>query len=644
MPTIASKPGTLWAYKQRGTSVEDHPESGLLPRGSPAIRGWWGPSSMKEEATVPANGGTRGGRAPRQGGGNGEFRQAGERSRGGRSSMRALAQALFLLGLLGLTLLLVLSVTGPAAALAAPRAPSGSWPQFRGDPSLSGVSSSNPPGGTVLYTVDATRYTGQPVGSPLANDYPYQASPSTDGSRVVVVLDNEALSFQASNGSYQWKSLLSGGTGSGPVVGSPLIANGLVYLAQDGGPNVLEALYLNNGTMAWQSASPGGGNPVSASVVESAGSLAVADLAGGFYWTSPSGPGLWSAPTTPARAQYFATPSFGTVAGVGPAWIVPDRGNRSLDGWTPAGTVLPGFPVSSAQPLDRLYSSAALVNLTVSTGTTSTWAIFGGEGGTGNPSHLYAVDVSSPSEGIFSLTIPALGTGDAGVRSTPAVVVTGGSASIYFADRAGTVSHVILNPAALRSPWSWAWNATTGGPIDASPVVVGGEVIVASEDGSVYGFDTATGAQAWKVVTGAPIYASPAVASGICWVVNSNGILTAIGGNGPSGSPGGGTPGGSGGNGGGANILSSGGLMLIALAIVAIFVVAVVAVFLLRKRGGRSGGSPRGSSSPPGGSGSGGVTPWASPPPSSPPPAQPPAAPPASGTSLSGRSRGPVVG
>lgn len=643
MPAIASKPGTLWAYLPRGTSVEDHPESGLLPRGGPASRGWWRSDPMKEGAVVGRKGGTRGARAPPTGVGSAAFRPPGERSRHGRRSSRALTQAFFGTGLLAVTLVLVISLTGPAAALGAPHASSGSWPQFRGDPGLSGVSSSNPPGGTVLYTVDATRYTGQPVGSPLANDYPYQASPSTDGSRVLVVLDNEALSFQASNGSYQWKSLLSGGTGSGPVVSSPLIANGLVYLAQDGGPNVLEALYLNNGTMAWQSASPGGGNPVSASVVESAGSLAVADLAGGFYWTSPAAPGLWSAPTTPARAQYFATPSFGTVAGVGPAWIVPDRGNRSLDGWTPAGTVLPGFPVSSGVPLDRLYSSAALVNLTMTGGTTSTWAIFGGEGGTGNPSHLYAVDVSSPSEGIFSLTIPALGTGDAGVRSTPAVVAAGGSASIYFADRAGTVSHVLLNPAALRSPWSWVWNATTGGPVDASPVVVGGEVIVASEDGSVYGFDTSTGAQAWKVVTGAPIYASPAVASGICWVVNSNGVLTAIGGNGPSGSPGGGTPGGSSG-GGGANLLSSGGLMLMALAIVAIVVVAVVAIFLLRRRGGRSGGSHPGSPSPPGGSGSGGVTPWASPPPPSPPPAQPPAAPPATGTYPLVSSRAPVAG
>jgi hypothetical protein len=73
--------------------------------------------------------------------------------------------------------------------------------------------------------------------------------------------------------------------------------------------------------------------------------------------------------------------------------------------------------------------------------------------------------------------------------------------------------------------------------VDASPVLVGGELIVPSEDGSVYAFAVGGGNLLWKVSTGAPIYGSPAVANGICWVINAYGVITAINGNGP-GSPG----------------------------------------------------------------------------------------------------------
>jgi outer membrane protein assembly factor BamB len=496
--------------------------------------------------------------------------------------------------LLGLGIGITLLLTATAGAFQPNASGASSWPQFHGDPLLDGATAAAAPGGVVRYTSDLARYVGGSVSNPLGNDFPYQASPSTDGTLLYVALDNTVLALTANTGTFQWQASLPGGSGSGPAVGTPLVANGLVYVSQDGGPNQLVALHANNGTQAWSATPPGGGNPASASVVESDGILALADTSGGFFWTAPTGGGAWTSPPVPPRAQYVATPSFGTISGVGPAWVEPDRGNRSLDAWSSSGATLPGFPVASGQPLDRLYSSAALVNLSMPTGGTATWAFFGGEGGQGNPSHLYAVDVSQPS-GVRALVIPAPGTGDSGVRSTPAVVASGGTASLFFGGRTGSVSLVDFDPGSnLRGGWSWIWNATTGGPVDASPVVVGGEVIAPSEDGSVYAFTTGTGVQLWKVATGAPLYGSPALANGLCWVINANGVVTAIGGVGPG-------PGGSPPPAGPLGTASDAFLWLglLIVGIIAVSVVVVILVVLSRRRPRPPTPNPRPTPPPP---------------------------------------------
>ncbi len=481
----------------------------------------------------------------------------------------------------------------PNGASLSPLQNGSSWPQFHGDLTLDGIAGGSAPGGSVVYTVNLAPYVPISISNPLGNDYPYQASPSTDGSNVYVALDNEVIAVAASSGTLRWNVSLPGGSGGGPIVGTPLVSNGMVYVGQDGGPNRLAALDAGNGNLAWSMNTPGGGNPSSASVVEQGGNLVVADLAGDFAWTPESGGAAWTLPPAPANAQYFATPSFTTIAGGGPAWVVPDRGNRSLDAWSISGTPLPGFPMSGNPRMDRLYSSAALVNITPVGGIAQTWAIFGGEGGAGNPSHLYAVDLSHPS-GVDALTVPAPGSGDSGIRSTPAVVVSGGTAFVYFGTRSGTVSEVEFQPSSSSTPWGWVWNESTGAPIDASPVVIGGEVIVPSEDGTVYAYRLGGGSPIWTVNTGAPVYASPAVAGGLCWVVNANGALVAIGGNGPSSGNPGTTPLGPG--------LSSGGMLWIVLLLVGIVVAAVIVLILVITRRTRPGPpvAPNAPPTPPG--------------------------------------------
>ncbi len=474
-----------------------------------------------------------------------------------------------------LVIALPLGTASPARGAAPlPRASGPEWTEFQGDLSLTGIAQGGSPAGTTLYSVNVAKYLGGTLPNPLSNDYPYQSSPVTDGSSVYVALGNTLLSFSASNGAYQWQSNLPGGGGGGPVVGTPFVAGGMVFVNQDGGPNDLAAFYANNGTLAWSLQPPGGGSASSSSPVLANGNLVLTDTSGGFFLHPPSGTGPWTAPSVPTGASYFATASFGTISGVGPAWIIPDRGNRSLDAFSTAGVALPGFPMSGQPRLDRLFSSASLANLSTPGGGLDTWAFFGGEGGQGNPSHLYAVDVSHPSQ-VFALTLPAVGTGDSGIRSTPAVLASGSLASLIVGSRDGAVMRINFQAANPLSPtWQWGWNASAGGPVDASPVVVGSEVIVPSENGNVYSFGVGNGTQLWSVATGAPIYASPAVAGGLCWVVNSNGELLALGGNLPGG-----------GNGvipkGGASAIST---LLILLAAVAAVVIATILVLWLHLR------------------------------------------------------------
>ncbi len=538
-----------------------------------------------------------------EGGAAGSPRNAGDRwagrgprpgpaaSRRGRPSAGALALALVAFAVLAVGGALGTPL-GPTHGSAIPQTSfpastaASSWPQFHGDPMLDGVSTSVAPAGTVLYTVDLSKALGGLPGNPLGNDYPYQSSPSTDGSAVAVTLDNTVLTVSASNGALLWQRALPGGNGSGPVVNTPLWSNGQIILGQDGGPNNLVALDANNGTVAWSLQTPGGGNPMASSVTDVAGLLTVADLNGGFFLRPARALGPWTSAVTPGPAAYYATPSFAVVAGGGPTIILPDRGNRSLDAFTPGGTMLPGFPLAPRQQLDKLFSSAAIVNLTDPTGGgVSTWAIFGGEGGAAAPSHVYAVDLSAPS-GILALTVPALGTGDSGVRGTPAVVATGAIISIYFGTRGGGVSHVDLSPFAAGGPsWNWVWNQSTAGPIDASPVIVGSEVLVPSEDGSLYAFALTDGTLLWRVSTGAPLYASPAVAGGTCWVVNANGVLTAVGGVLAT------TPPGGGGNTPKSGSISSNAALWTAVAAVAAVLVLALLVVYLRRRGKHGSGS-----------------------------------------------------
>ena len=472
------------------------------------------------------------------------------------------------------------------------------WTQFQGGVSLSGVASSNSPGGSLLYRENLSHSLGASLGNPLANDFPYQASPVTDGGTVVVALGNDLLATWASNGSLRWVSTLPGGSGGGPVVGTPVLYGGTVFVDQDGGPNTLDAYALSNGSLLYSLRTPGG-SPAASSLVIAGGWLGVADTAGGFFWHAPSPSGAWYAAATPGGAAYFATPSVTDGGGPGALWVLPDQGNRSLDVFTPppSSAPWPGFPEGVGGGSDRLYSSAAVAPLTEGNGTSVEWALFGGDGGSGAPSHLYAASLAQAGV-IVPLTVPSLGTADVGIRSSPAVLASGSSAAVVFGNRMGVVSRadLQLGPGGSAA-WHWVWNFSTGGPVESSPVIAGDSVLVGSEDGSLYALDLATGALQWSLATQGPLYASLAVENGTAFAVDSQGNLWAVAGTSPAGVPPGPTS--------GSNPLL--GFLVVLGVVIAAVVIGVV--LLLRRRDPRRPPNvspwttaPAGPPSPPSGS------------------------------------------
>jgi hypothetical protein len=95
-------------------------------------------------------------------------------------------------------------------------------------------------------------------------------------------------------------------------------------------------------------------------------------------------------------------------------------------------------------------------------------------------------------------------------RDSPAAVASSTSAS--FADWAEyhhDAGRTGLGPASpvLGSP-RLAWSASLDGAVYASPLIVGGKVIVATENNTVYMFDLVTGALAWKQHLGDPVTSS----------------------------------------------------------------------------------------------------------------------------------------
>lgn len=106
------------------------------------------------------------------------------------------------------------------------------------------------------------------------------------------------------------------------------------------------------------------------------------------------------------------------------------------------------------------------------------------------------------------------------IRSSPAVV----NHIAYVGNDAGQLDAVSTTTGAL------IWQATTGGPIQSSPIVGPGKnlVIVGSDDGNVYAFNRQDGKNVWQVATGGAVESSPTIVNGVVYAGSDGGRLYAL--------------------------------------------------------------------------------------------------------------------
>lgn len=432
-------------------------------------------------------------------------------------------------------LLVLLLLAAPSLAAAAPSTPFSSvggplltgWPMFHGNPALTGTA-----GGPYPLRAQEVWSSSLPLRSPTGNDPPYAPSPVVSGGTVYLASDNVLYTLNSSTGQLVSASYLPGGSGSGPVVGTPLLlSSGVLAVAQDGGP---DAMWF--GALAGSAATTCnlGGNPASGSPTVVGSNVFQTDTAGNL-WRIPLGT-ILGCPTTPwvapgGGAQYFSTPSVGYVHGV-PVLYVVDSGTRMLDAFqgvgSTAGTPLPGFPLTLAG--NRLQGSLSLVNMTNASQVVP-MGFVGDTSGGGGTNHLFALDLSTGRVAATLNLPPPAGGGNSGIVTTPALALspqTSPTEQVYFGSLDGNLSRATFTTGASGGQLAWGWNFTGHGAFYASPVLWGGLVVDGDTSGWLYALNATNGALVWEADMGSAIYASPAISGDRLFESASSGQIACL--------------------------------------------------------------------------------------------------------------------
>jgi outer membrane protein assembly factor BamB len=279
----------------------------------------------------------------------------------------------------------------------------------------------------------------------------------------------------------------------GRALGSPSVADGIVYAGADDG--VLHALDARTGVERWQ-VKLGGGIGAAPAIV--AGAVYAGDQAGNLYaLDAATGVERWHATvgSGPQASLYASSPV--VVDGV---VYVASGGGAS----TPAvvdGVVYVGGVASTSLPPTVLHAYDA------ATGT-AYWSDPAASGTGLTSPGVYAIDAATGTERWH------FGTGG-DVRGAPAVA----GVVVYAGSKDGTLSAIDAATGAAR------WQFATGKAITSSPAVVDGVVYIGSTDGNLYALDAGTGAELWRAAVGPVRNSAPGVADDAVYVVAGGNLL-----------------------------------------------------------------------------------------------------------------------
>jgi outer membrane protein assembly factor BamB len=359
-----------------------------------------------------------------------------------------------------------------ALALSLAALPAGAdWTSFRGGPQNTGVAAGSLPAKPELkWTFSAAD--GFVATAAIAGGTVYAAA-----------LDGRLYALDLATGAERWRY-----QAADAIKSSPLVADGAVYFGDEAGN--LHAVDAATGKRRWAFAADG---PLTASPVRAGDCVLAGSYDNRLYCLRPdSGEAAWSLET---EGYVHGTPA---VTASGEAVVAGCDGMlrrvRLADGRELGAVALDAYAAASP----ALAGGRAFV------------------GTFGN--RVVAVDLAA---GAVAWTF-------APQREFPfyasAAVAGDGDAALVVAPGRDREVHAL---AAADGAERWSWAA--GAQVDASPVVAGERVLVATKGGVLAALDLATGKPGWTFTAGAGFDASPAVAGGRLVIGDADGVLYCFG-------------------------------------------------------------------------------------------------------------------
>jgi outer membrane protein assembly factor BamB len=342
------------------------------------------------------------------------------------------------------------------------------WPQFRGNPQLTGVAPTLVPSTLkLLWTYEA----GDSI----------ESSAAIAGGTVYVGVESaDLLAIDLQTGKLRWKYRTKDGIGES----SPVVHDGVVYIGDLSG--LLHAVRATDGNALWTFKT---GAEIRSSPVVTGDRVLIGSYDGNLYCLSArQGKLLWKFTT---ELYVHSTPvisdSIAYLAGCDEVF----RGIRIADGKQVLELSSGGYTGASPALLGQ-------------------WAYFGTFS-----NEVLGVDLRRKRivwryehpERHFPFYSSAAAAADR-------IVVGGRDKFIHC-----------LSTQTGKSIWTF----TTGARVDSSPAIAGDRVYVGSNDGRFYVLDLVTGKKVWAFETGSPLSASPAIASGCVVIGSEDGRLYCFG-------------------------------------------------------------------------------------------------------------------
>lgn len=364
--------------------------------------------------------------------------------------------------------LIVLLCGVTASAQAPPAAPADAWPQFRGTPTLTGVSASMPPATLkVLWTYQL----GEIIDSSAA---------IVDGVVYVGGGDGDLVALDLDTGAERWKY------DTGNLIGesSPAVAGGAVYIGDLGG--VLHAVNTADGKPLWTFKT---GSEIKSSPVVAGDVVLIGSYDAHLYGLdAKTGALRWKVLT---NGQVHATPA------------VQD-GLAFIAG---CDSILRAIRIKDGHEAYQIESGAYTAASPLIDGTR---AYFGT-----HENEVLAFDLAK-REMLWRYS-----DADRQFPFYSSAALAGGRIILGGRDK---FVHAI--DVKTGTP---AWSFGTRARVDSSPVIAAGRVYIGSGDGRLYVLDVQSGKKLFEFDAGAGFSASPAIANGRVVIGAQDGRLYAFG-------------------------------------------------------------------------------------------------------------------